>query len=85
MLVVPPIREIRIHDLHINEARKRIRENKLKESNSLDLSYLRLKEIPTEIADLTHLKVLNLDHNNLDKIPNNILFLSNLQAFEFFD
>ena len=85
MLVVPPIREIRIHDLHINEARKRIRENKLKESNSLDLSYLRLKEIPTEIADLTHLKVLNLDHNNLDKIPNNILFLSNLQVFEFFD
>ena len=83
MLVVPPIREIRIHDLHINEARKRIRENKLKESNSLDLSYLRLKEIPTEIADLTHLKVLNLDHNNLDKIPNNILFLSNLQVFEF--
>ena len=85
MLVVPPIREIRIHDLHINEACKRIRENKLKESYSLDLSYLRLKEIPTEIADLTHLKVLNLDHNNLDKIPNNILFLSNLQVFEFFD
>lgn len=80
MLVIPPIREIRIHDLHINEARKRIRENKLKESNSLDLSYLRLKEIPTEIADLTHLKVLNLDHNNLDEIPNNILFLSNLQV-----
>ena len=78
MLVIPPIREIRIHDLHINEARKRIRENKLKESNSLDLSYLRLKEIPTEIAKLTHLKVLNLNHNNLDEIPNEILNLSNL-------
>lgn len=80
MLVVPPLSEVRIHDLHINEARKRIRENKLKESCSLDLSYLRLKEIPTEIADLTHLEVLNLNHNNLDEIPNNILNLSNLQV-----
>ena len=69
-----------IKNTPIKEAHKRIRENKLKKSSRLDLSYLRLEEVPIEIADLTHLKVLILNHNNLDEISSNILNLINLEV-----
>lgn len=59
-----------------NRVQQRIAENGL--STSLDLSDMRLTEIPPEVCTLTHLTNLSLSDNRLTSLPPEISALTNL-------
>lgn len=62
------------------EALDRIKEAKNSNSTSLNLSILKLKEIPEELYDLINLTELKLDHNQITEIPESITNLINLEG-----
>ena len=68
----------------MDEALKRINENKISKEYWLNLSYLNLTKIPDEITDLTHLEILNMNNNLITSIPSGIFDnLTNLQEISF--
>lgn len=72
--------------LQIQAKIKFAKEGKLKE---LDLSYrstsYKLREIPSQIFELSHLEVLNLRDNDISEIPRDILHLRNLKSLNLID
>lgn len=72
--------------LHIQN---KIESAKLEKLKELDLSYqatsFKLKEIPPQVFDLTHLEGLNLRDNDIEEIPLEILRLRNLKSLNLID
>ncbi len=69
--------------------RQRIKEAKEQQLEELDLSNewntaasQKLTQIPDEVFELTHLKVLNLSSNQLNKLPESLTNLSNLTTLD---
>ena len=56
-----------------------IEKNRMNKEEELDLSFLNLHSIPSEIFDLIHLKTLRLENNGISEIPPQISKLSNLE------
>ncbi len=63
---------------NIDIACKRILHAKKNKIKTLDLSYLKLLEIPIDISDMYYLNELNLSNNNLSRFPSVIRKLDNL-------
>ena len=69
--------------------RRRIQEAKEKQLEELDLSNdyrtddkYKLTEIPEEVFELTHLKVLDLNHNKISYLPESLGNLTNLTELD---
>ncbi len=58
--------------------RQRIQAAKEKQLEELDLSNAKITQIPDEVLELTHLKILNLKWNKIQKSLAHIVFFSNL-------
>ncbi|QWR78579.1 COR domain-containing protein [Candidatus Magnetomonas plexicatena] len=56
-----------------------IHENHARNASELNLSYMKLTELPPEIGELTHLKELYIHNNRLMSLPSEIGNLTNLQ------
>ena len=73
-------------DIIPEQCLKKIQEAKEKELEELDLSSYeaerqeKLTKIPDDIFELTHLKSLNLSHNQLSKLPDSFATLPNLNS-----
>ena len=64
------------------EAEDRVHQAKLARATVLDLARLRLEELPTGLAELTDLRELFIDENDLVEIPEWIGELSNLELLD---
>ena len=61
------------------EAQQRIEEARQKRARTLDLSDMKLRELPEAIASLTQLLILKLDNNQLRELPEALASLTQLQ------
>ncbi|XZO02459.1 MAG: COR domain-containing protein [Microcoleus sp.] len=61
------------------EPQQRIERARQERSRTLDLSDMKLRELPEAIASLTHLRLLNLFNNQLTELPEAIASLTHLQ------
>ncbi|XP_042401479.1 uncharacterized protein LOC121991551 [Zingiber officinale] len=53
--------------------------SELKFLRALDLRYCGIREVPTSIGNLIHLRYINLSNNMIEVLPDSITLLSNLQ------
>jgi len=63
----------------------RLRDNKIHQTTVLDLSGLRLSEVPIEVFSFSWLVTLNLQDNQLKHIPSHILLLQQLEILNISD
>ncbi|CAM3506760.1 leucine-rich repeat domain-containing protein [Kibdelosporangium persicum] len=66
----------------VHEALRRIDEARQTHARTLDLSHLRLRELPPELAKLTHLTELRLNDNRLTELPDWFADLGGLEALD---
>jgi len=66
------------------EALRRIEEARRNKAYSLDLSGLRLKDVPDSLAQLTHLTELDLSGNQITAVPNSLAQLPNLTTLQLY-
>ncbi len=65
---------------NIEEAERRIQENKQNSDPFLELNNLSLREIPDATFQLTHLRKLSLTNNALEKLDKRLLELHDLKV-----
>ena len=68
------------HDQAYLEAEKKIEENWRTREKKLNLSGMKLTELPVSIGKCTHLEELNLSNNQLTTLPDSLGQLTQLQS-----
>ncbi|QKQ75289.1 leucine-rich repeat domain-containing protein [Nostoc sp. TCL240-02] len=74
-----------VRDKAYRQAEQRIKKAQQEEAIKLDLSNMKLTEIPEAIASLTGLQELNLSYNQLTQLPEAIASLTQLQQLNLSD
>ena len=65
---------------NMQEIISRIKKCRLGKENELDLSHLKMKELPAGVKDLKNLATLNLSYNELTSLPDWIGVFSSLKS-----